>query len=150
MRVIINGLTGTEVLFDTLLAELRHETRQRLEAANIVLDWPLQEEKDLTLGYSVYRHYLSVMREIISNIVRHSNAHHVKITISYQKNLIITCIEDDGIGLSLPSNDNRHGLTNLHERMAALHGEIRFKTTSAYATGTCITLIMPESTSAPI
>lgn len=149
MRVIINGLTGTEVLFDTLLAELRHETRQRLEAANIVLDWPLQEEKDITLGYPAYRHYLSVMRELVSNILRHAKANQVRVTVDYQQGSIITHVEDNGIGLQTPDGD-RHGLTNLHERMAALHGEIRFKTTSAYATGTCITLIMPESTSAPI
>jgi signal transduction histidine kinase len=149
MRVIINGLTGTEMLFDTLLAELRHETLQRLEAANIALDWPLQEERGITLGYPTYRHYLSVMRELMSNILRHSKANQVRVTVDYQQGNIITRVEDNGIGLQAIPDSDRHGFANLRERMATLHGEIYFKATGVYATGTCITLTMPEVASTP-
>src|SRR5690606_11148282 len=43
IRAIVSGLSGEEASLDRVLAETRHEAARRLEAAEIILDWPLPE-----------------------------------------------------------------------------------------------------------
>lgn len=142
MRTIINGLTGTEIQLEVLIAELRHETSLRLEAGGITLDWPLHDgNTDVTLGYRVYRNYLSVMRELVSNILRHAKASRVHIDVHYRNGELTTSVSDNGIGLPATSDENRHGLGNLQRRVSDLNGRITFENLTQG--GTCITLILP-------
>lgn len=156
MRTIINGLTGTEMLLEVLVAELRHETALRLEAAGISLDWPLpdntDDDKEVMLGYRIYRNYLSVMRELVSNILRHANATQVRITLDYRDGQLVTQVTDNGVGL--PADEagaerQRYGLTNLRGRMTDLGGSIAF-TPADVTGGTCVTLTLPLDASVPV
>lgn len=129
MRTIINGLTDTHMELDTLLAELRHESSLRLEAVGITLQWPLQPESDIRLGYSVYRNYLSVMREIVSNILRHSQATTVHIEPALQDGHLLTRIRDNGVGMQ-SEREGSQGLANLRRRLRELKGHIEFRVQS--------------------
>ena len=55
---------------------LRHEAARRLEAAEITLDWPLPEAEPDTirLDYRLHKALTSAVREIVSNVIRHSGA----------------------------------------------------------------------------
>ncbi len=43
IRAIVSGLEGEQIALSRALAEIRHETARRLEAAGIALEWPLLE-----------------------------------------------------------------------------------------------------------
>lgn len=126
MRAIINGLTGTGMLLDSAIAELRYETSLRLEAAGIALDWPLADDMEgVLLDYRTYRHYMSMLREIISNIVRHSGAGTVQVRLRREGDRFITEVVDDGRGLCEDAaGSGGHGLANLVQRARALHGTL--------------------------
>jgi signal transduction histidine kinase len=58
-------------------------------------------------------HAVAVVREAVSNAVRHAHAHDLVVTISVDDNLVID-VTDNGIGL--PDTVARSGLHNLHQR----------------------------------
>lgn len=71
-------------------------------------------------------HILHVVREALSNIVRHSGASHVSIALVYQSNgSVMITIDDDGIGYK-PSNDGQdhYGQAIMKERAYSLGGDI--------------------------
>lgn len=71
-------------------------------------------------------HILHVVREALSNIVRHSGANHVSIALVYQSNgSVMITIDDDGIGYK-PSNDGQdhYGQAIMKERAYSLGGDI--------------------------
>lgn len=141
MRTIINGLTGTAMPLDDVVAELRHETALRLESAAIAMDWPVEDDNTLgvTVGYRIYRNYLAVMREVISNILRHAKATRVRVETQLDQGMFLTVIEDDGIGMG-EAQAGGHGLANLRRRSEELGGTISF---DGEARGTRIRLRLP-------
>ena len=64
-------------------------------------------------------HAHAVVREGISNTVRHANAHNLIVTVSLDDHLTIT-ITDDGDGM--PETTARSGLHNLAERAHQVAG----------------------------
>ena len=71
-------------------------------------------------------HILHVVREALSNIVRHSGATQVSIALAYQSNgSVMITVDDDGIGFK-PSNDGQdhYGQAIMKERAYSLGGDI--------------------------
>lgn len=71
-------------------------------------------------------HILHVVREALSNIVRHSGASNVSIALVYQSNgTVMVTIDDDGVGYK-PSDDGKdhYGQAIMKERAYSLGGDI--------------------------
>jgi len=141
MRTIVHGLTGQRLTVDALIAELRHEIGLRLEAAELVLDWPLSEQPyELSLEYELYKHFLSVMRELVSNVIRHAQARRVRITVQMEGGRLVGVVEDDGVGFDGAPRAEGYGLRNMHKRLDALGGALRYTRLGA---GTRVELELP-------
>lgn len=71
-------------------------------------------------------HVLHVVREALSNIVRHSGAKNVTIAMAFQANgMIMVTIDDDGVGYTFASEEPHHyGQTIMQERASSLGGKI--------------------------
>jgi len=73
-------------------------------------------------------HILQIIREALSNIVRHAKASHAKLVLRFSENRLITLqIEDNGNGLNRSRMDLQHqhyGLTIMRERAKGLGGEL--------------------------
>jgi signal transduction histidine kinase len=65
-------------------------------------------------------HAEAVLREAVSNVVRHARAHELVITISVEDNLVID-VTDDGVGI--PDTVARSGLHNLRQRATDAGGD---------------------------
>lgn len=75
-------------------------------------------------------HILHVVREALSNIVRHSGATHVAVALAYQSNgTVMVTIDDDGVGYK-PAQDGQdhYGHTIMKERALSLGGDIEVRT----------------------
>ena len=72
---------------------------------------------------------LQIIREALSNAVRHSQASYVQIMLACgQSNLLHLSIEDDGVGINLARRkSNSHGIIIMQERAQALKGDLRFE-----------------------
>lgn len=71
-------------------------------------------------------HILHVVREALSNIVRHSGATTVMVALEFQSNgSVMVTIDDDGIGYSAkPEEADHYGQTIMKERAYTLGGDI--------------------------
>lgn len=142
LRTIVSGLSGKELVLSNVLADLRHETAERLEAAGLSLDWPAShlDGPDILASYRVYKNLTSACREIVSNAIRHAHASSVVVSVSYTPERLEMSIRDDGIGLRREPGGRRSGLANLERRISDLGGEISFPQVER---GTLIHLSLP-------
>jgi two-component system nitrate/nitrite sensor histidine kinase NarX len=72
-------------------------------------------------------HTLQIVREALSNMLRHARAKEAWVRIQHDGGQVTVCVEDDGIGLArIPSQPEPHhyGLAIMQERAASLHGTI--------------------------
>lgn len=74
-------------------------------------------------------HCLQIIREALSNVIKHANASlcHIKL---YQddESLVHILVEDDGVGIDLSANRSGHyGISILKERSQTLSGQLEIK-----------------------
>lgn len=93
----------------------------------------------LPLAASEQVHLLQIMREALSNCVRHSRATEVKVRLAQNGEQVELAIEDDGVGLSLDFDQRQHhGIAIMRERASSLKGTL--SVTSRQPHGTAVRL----------
>ena len=99
----------------------------------------LEEEIGIEVSTAVFRIY----QEILTNILRHSGADHVDISIEYDNNKIILSVTDNGKGFSQEKFDDSSsfGLIGMRERCRNFGG--RLTITTAPGRGTTIKAVIP-------
>ena len=144
MRTIVNGLLGTGVELNVVLQEFEHEVVTRLQSCGIELNWQQNlGDVPITLSYAQYRHYISMLREIISNIMKYANAQSVIIEISLVDSQLVSVISDDGNGFDGETNQSEgNGLKNLRERATELSATLHFQSLPEVK-GSRVELIFP-------
>ena len=142
LRAIVSGLSGRDLPLEAVLADLRHETAERLEAAGLALDWPPVELSDpeATAPYRVYKNLTSAVREVVSNAIRHAGATTVAVSVREVGGRLELTLGDDGVGLSRGPGGRRSGLANLERRLGEIGGAVEIPET---ARGTVIRLSAP-------
>ncbi|TCC16097.1 GAF domain-containing protein [Kribbella sindirgiensis] len=78
---------------------------------------------DTGVPASVRPQILAVVRESLSNVVRHAHASQVKVEVTVGSGQVVTRVSDDGTGIG-PST-RRSGLRNLTERAQSLGGTVQ-------------------------
>jgi len=136
MRSMVNVLTGRRLRLSDVVGDLRHESFQRLAAAKIVPHWPLAEVGDRTIHSSVARNYASMMRELTSNVIRHSKAASMTVSIELAGDRLITVVEDDGVGFDgqapaasavATAGGGGNGVGNLRRRAREVGATLTFR-----------------------
>jgi two-component system, NarL family, nitrate/nitrite sensor histidine kinase NarX len=70
-------------------------------------------------------HVLQIVREALSNVVRHSRGQHAGVRLDLSDGVCEILIEDDGQGLHRrPAQTHHYGLTIMRERALSLGGEV--------------------------
>ena len=96
-----------------------------LEVANrlgVHTDLKIDRDIDDQIGTHCAHHTIQALREILSNIVRHSKASAVQITVAVKDNLIEVVVRDNGVGF-VPNVGPGRGLRNLASRARELGGD---------------------------
>ncbi|MDI9914468.1 GAF domain-containing sensor histidine kinase [Rhodococcus sp. IEGM 1379] len=86
-------------------------------------------------------HVEAVLREALSNVVRHAEASAVTVTVDVQDDLTLT-VADDGVGI--PLGIRRRGLNNLADRASELGGTFELRTTAGTGTTLAWSVPLPE------
>ncbi len=90
-------------------------------------------------------HVLQIIREALSNVMRHSGANHARILLENDGRRIRVVIDDDGIGLSgRQQRPNHYGMAIISERSERLGGQLEI--TSGAEGGTRIELTFQPGT----
>lgn len=147
IRTLVTGLIGESASLSRVIADIRHETASRLEAAGIELDWPLMiGSTDVSMSYRHSKAITSALREAVSNTIRHAGASRMSVRINVDNAIAQIDIVDDGCGIAL-GEPRGNGLSGITRRMAEIGGEAQF---CQITPGTRITLIWPLDAVGPL
>jgi signal transduction histidine kinase len=120
-------------IFDELgfMAAVKSYARQFSSRTGIqvsVYEGGMPEEIPLSHQIAMYR----VLQGALSNVLKHANAKHVKVSIgSMKRAVLILVVEDDGAGFDVETTLPRRsfGLTAMRERVKALNGHVHIRST---------------------
>ncbi len=125
MRLSVRGLTGDAALAANVFADWRAEAVTRLAAAGLQVQWQADDPPaDLTLPARTHVQLTRVLREAVSNVIRHSAATTCRVRIACDGGRIQLEVSDDGhgIGDTKPKGDHGNGLPGIERRIRLLDG----------------------------
>ena len=125
LRGVINNAADQGQPLVELLAELRLETAERLEAAGVELTWEAAADGGALLSATALHTLRSIVREAVSNIIRHAEATKTVVIIACHEGRASCTISDNGRGMTQAPGDGA-GLGNIRARLAALGGTVEF------------------------
>jgi two-component system nitrate/nitrite sensor histidine kinase NarX len=102
---------------------------------------------DIQLPPEVALHALQIVREALSNVVRHAHARHARIeVIGDPAGTLCVTVTDDGVGLRPASvEENHYGLEIMRERARAMGARVEIE--NLQPNGTRVRLLVPNETS---
>lgn len=111
---------------------------------NGVLSVAVRTADGLLLRSDAAAQLVTIVREALSNVGRHSGAAHAWVDVEAQGTVVRLSVTDDGGGFDPagPRSPDHHGLNNMRERAAALGG--RFLIESRPGNGTRVVVELPS------
>jgi two-component system, NarL family, sensor histidine kinase UhpB len=84
--------------------------------------------EDLQLDGQRSTTFFRIFQESLTNVMRHSQAKHVHVSLRKEGNMLLLMIEDDGKGISPQdiTNPRSVGILGMKERAAVFNGEVSF------------------------
>ena len=145
MRLSVRGLTGRPMRLADALADWRAETVLRLGQANIEADWrgPTEEIEQL-LPARGFVQTTRILREAVSNIIKHSGASHCKVRCAITERQFGLTVQDNGKGIPMELDgklDRGHGMSSMKHRAKQMQGQCLVESAPGY--GTVIRLTLP-------
>lgn len=121
------------------LEDAVEEFSQR-SALTISLDCRLDDSR---LSVNEEFHVLQVMREALSNTVRHARAAHVAVSlVGTPDGTVVATVDDDGRGFAAGGDHPTHyGLSIMRERAASLGGELAISAREGGGTRVCLRFV---------
>ena len=146
-RALMNDL-GNPVLFDMgLRAACESLANQLMQRTPLRIRCDIQDAyKDLNPDVKTILY--QVIRELLSNVAKHSQAQSAQVLIDMEDGHFRVKVRDDGVGfkpqvLGTPTLEGGFGLYSIRERLVAVGGSLRIE--SAPGTGTVVTAIVPAT-----
>lgn len=124
LRAVINDSPAEALTLDEAFAELRVESAERLAAAGIDLRWEGGGCDRTMLDSSTIHALRSILREAVSNVIRHSGARQTSVEMSHGDGSLRLRVEDDGDGCRDSDDTRGSGLPNMRARLARLGGSL--------------------------
>jgi signal transduction histidine kinase len=145
MRLSVKGLTGNPLPVADALADWRAETVLRLGQAGVEADWRSPNE-DLTqqLSARAFVQTTRILREAISNVIKHSGASHCKVRCTLGEHDFVLVVQDNGKGIPMELDgklDRGHGMASMKHRAKQMQGQCLVESGPGY--GTVIRLTLP-------
>lgn len=149
-------LTSCRKELKNCLFDLRSEMTGRLDLASSLQRTLKPFEVDasirmriltrrLRLDETMTHDLLSIVRELVSNAVRHGSAASIYIAACVDSGNLLISVRDDGCGFDVDSvqgpDQGHFGLTGIRDRLAHLNGTLRIKSTPER--GTHVRLALP-------
>jgi signal transduction histidine kinase len=145
MRLSVRGLTGKPVRLSDALADWRAEVVSRLGQANIEVEWHSpHDEVEQLLPARAFVQTTRILREAISNIIKHSGASMCQVNLDITGTDFVVAVQDNGKGIPLELDgrlDRGHGMSSMKHRAKQLNGQCLVESGPGY--GTVIRLTLP-------
>jgi ligand-binding sensor domain-containing protein/signal transduction histidine kinase len=110
----------------SLVEEMRRSARQLLADRDLVFR---EQSADTRIFESVAAHTLAIYREVLHNVVRHSEAERVEIYVRTEGRDFLFTVRDDGVGFEATVESHGRGLQNMHHRSTRVRGCLEVRST---------------------
>jgi two-component system, NarL family, sensor histidine kinase UhpB len=147
MRLSVRGLTGRAVQLGDAIGDWRSEVMTRLSQGGVELNWSAPDEllmSERGLSSRAYVQTTRILREAVSNVLKHSGASHCEVTIRQDDNDFELTISDNGKGIPTEMDgrlDRGHGMSTMKGRAKQLQGQCLVESGPGF--GTTIRLTLP-------
>jgi signal transduction histidine kinase len=142
IRQFLAGRTTNPLIAGTLVEKLREEARFLRDGMG--LDVILESEpEDLDLSVETEREVYYVLREALTNVIRHSHASKVDIQLSQKNSQLAGSLIDNGVGFNVVQQDTGLGLPAMAQRVKKIGGELFVS--SSPGSGTKIVFSVPRN-----
>lgn len=128
-RDLLHMLNFRDIVLGEAIMKWRHEIQERTAAQQVTLNWDnrLEEELGNTLSSRQHANLTRVLREAVSNALRHSDASEITVTMTCKEGQLVFAVQDNGTaGDPAAWQDSGRGLAIMRARMAELDGEARW------------------------
>ncbi len=147
MRLSVRGLTGRAVQLGDAIGDWRSEVVSRLQHGGVSLNWDTPDEllmSERTLSARAYVQTTRILREAVSNVLKHSGASRCDISIRQEADDFEMTIADNGHGIPMEMDgklDRGHGMSTMKGRAKQLQGQCLVESGPGF--GTMIRLNLP-------
>ncbi len=125
LRDVVSRSAQPAIPLGDLMADWRAETEQRVVAAGLALDWRIPDiEFPLPVSAAAALNLSRILREAISNVLRHAHASRITIDLAWNEEKLMLTIKDNGVGLPESGAKPNRGMNSLRARAAALGGSV--------------------------
>ncbi len=146
---IITDLRPSILDHQGLWAALEWQAHEFAEAAELALDWDMQDTDGVELPEATAMAVFRIFQEMLSNVGRHAQASQLTLRIKVDAAGLTVSVQDDGCGASPQQLEapTAYGLLGMKER--ALHLGGRLEITSELGVGSRFLLQMPLPSPSP-
>jgi signal transduction histidine kinase len=143
MRLSVRGLAGDAAPAADVLADWRAETVTRLAAGGLTPHWLADvPPPGLVLPARTQVQLTRVLREAVSNAIRHSGGTACTVRLSFPPGQLLLQVQDNGRGMPAdPPTGSGHGLPGIEARVRRLGGLHSWQ--SAQGGGTVLSVAVP-------
>ena len=141
MRLSVRGLAGKPVRLDDAFADWRAEIVARLEQAKVEAAWEHPGDGIARmLPARVFMQLTRVLREAVSNVIKHSEAKHCRVRFTIDDEWLRVIVKDDGRGISADLHRGQ-GMSSMKRRAKKMNGQCLVE--SRPGSGVVISLTVP-------
>lgn len=141
VRSIVWVMKSTDETLASALGYVREKIADLFGDKKIAFTYEVRVPENLLVDLIVRRNIVLAVKEIATNIVRHSGASNVKMLTMAENDKLVIEIRDDGAGYDTNHNGNGSGIGNIEARMREVGGTMAIE--SQAGLGTRITLAIP-------
>jgi signal transduction histidine kinase len=145
LRMTLDSLEPMEGDLPTILGTLRQRIAPALQAAQVELDWQVQEVPAIPgLEARGVLHVFRCLQEVFANVLKHAQARRVTVSTRDLGGQVELCVRDDGIGLGAHAPKvagGGRGIGNIRLRASELGVAVSFEDARP---GTCVRFLFPS------
>lgn len=127
LKTLTRGLAASNHRLSHAAAEWKSDLAHRLTAAHVALKWSFAFDEDILLTVVHWSALTRIMRELVSNVIAHSQAQSITIDFRLERDCLELTITDDGIGRNPREWTHGLGLGGVRKRVKQLGGEVTWR-----------------------
>ena len=127
LKTLTRGLAAQNHRLSHAAAEWKADLAHRLSAAQVELKWAFVFDEDIVLTVVHWSALTRILRELVSNVIAHSQAQQLDIDFRLERDRVDLTIIDDGIGRNPRNWSHGLGLGGVRKRVKQLGGEVEWR-----------------------
>lgn len=132
LKTLTRGLAASNHRLSHAAAEWKSDLTHRLTAAHVALKWTFVFDEDILLTVVHWSALTRIMRELVSNVIAHSQAQTLEIDFRLDADRVELIVTDDGIGRNPRAWSHGLGLGGVRKRVKQLGGEVEWREVSPH------------------